>query len=146
MICLAVVERPVFGRRVSWSLVEARLRFVCFALMFSILFVAVGCAFLDKLAPDQKGNPVAQAGTVMQNVANDPAAKAVAGAVPYGDTVLYILGGIGALLGGVAGIQTKRHADDHKEVKRLREMHAKLHTQRPVAAELPEFSPSMTNA
>jgi hypothetical protein len=106
-------------------------RFVSFALVFSVLFVAVGCAFLDKVAPDQKGSPMAQAGTVMQNVANDPAAKAVAGAVPYGDTMLYLLGGIGALLGGVAGVQTKRHADDHKEVKRLRELHAKLHAQMP---------------
>jgi hypothetical protein len=113
------------------------MRFVCFALVCSILLVVVGCAFLDKVAPSQKGNPVAQAGTVMQNVANDPAAKAVAGAVPYGDTVLYILGGIGALLGGVAGVQTKRHADDHKEVKRLRELHAKLHSQNPPIGSAP---------
>jgi hypothetical protein len=94
--------------------------------------LAIGCAFLDKVAPDQKGNPTAQVGEVMQNVANDPAAKAVAGAVPYGDVALYIFGGIGALLGGVAGVQTKRHADDHKEVKRLRELHAKLHAESPI--------------
>jgi uncharacterized lipoprotein YajG len=85
---------------------EGKMARALIALVLGALLLSGCAAFqkeLNKAVPDPalKDEPVAQVGQVMQNVAKDPVAQAVANSVPYGNIALGAVAGLGSLLTGV---------------------------------------------
>ena len=92
------------------------------ALVLLVPLAAAGCASLQKglntVDPANADKPLTQVGNVLSQAANNPLAHGAASAVPYGNTVLYVVGAIGGLLGVLGADQARRHAKDHKELAR----------------------------